>query len=218
MRCCQAITTPFANRPVQPNPKAAVRKCNLVPLTRPNRAKLSQHRWVNVGPLPEATQQNWASTLGKADDAAGMITSLAPIQGSYLMDTSSMASPISPVAHAIITEHSKYCVICTPLGKICLEEFAMSLDWDNDEDQAKNNNKDNNQNHSQNQPSFSTVMTITLMTTKPFINKYFDSMSSETPIVYTPKIKCLHDTITVQQELNTIKCKVQNQDSLEELD
>ena len=191
----------------------------MVPLTRPNRAKLSQPRRVNVGPLPEATQQNWASTLRKAKDTAHVTTSLAPIQVSQLMDPSSIPSPTSPAFSAKITEHSKYSAIYMPLGKICPEEFAMSSDWDdNKEDQAKNKNKDNNQNQSQTSTSFSTVMTIILKPTKPFINKYFSSISSETPIVYTPKEKCIHNTITVQKELNTNEHDVQNQDSLEELD
>ena len=67
-----------------------------------------------------------------------MSTSLAPIQGSQLMDN----PPTSSVAPAKITEHSKYCVIFTPLGKIHPEEFAMSLDWDKEEeDQAKDKDK-----------------------------------------------------------------------------
>ena len=56
MRCRQMIVTPFANRSFQPGPKVVANKCNLVSLTRPNRAKLSQPRRINVGPLPEATQ------------------------------------------------------------------------------------------------------------------------------------------------------------------
>ena len=80
----------------------------------------------------------------------------------------------------------------------------MSSDWDEDEkDQVKDKDKDNNQNQSQTNPSFSTVTTNTLMPPNPFINKHFSSMSSETPIVYTLKEKCRHDTITAHQELNT---------------
>ena len=95
----------------------------------------------------------------------------------------------------------------------------MSSDWDYDnEDQAKDKDKDNNQNKSQTNPSFSTVMTITLKPPKRFINKYFDSMSSETPIVYIPKEKHRCDTITAQQELNTTEHEAQDQDALEELD
>ena len=63
MKNRQIITTPFANRSFQPRPKVAVKKHNLVPLTRLNRAKISHPRKINVGPLTEATQQNWAATL-----------------------------------------------------------------------------------------------------------------------------------------------------------
>ena len=135
------------------------------------------------------------------------------------MDTSSIPSPTSPVVPAKITEHSKYCAICTPLGKICLEEFAISSDLDEDEEeQAKDKDKDNNQDQSQASPIFSTVITITLKSPKPFINKYCDSMSSETPIVYILKYKCICDTITAQEELNTTEHEIQNQDSLEVID
>ena len=82
--------------------------------------------------------------IKEAKDAAqSLSTSLAPIQGSQLMDTSATPSPTSPaILTAKITEHSKYCVICTPLGQICLEGFAMSSDWDDDEeDQTKDNKK-----------------------------------------------------------------------------
>ena len=126
--------------------------------------------------LPEATQLNWASTISKSlnqeakDAVQSMSTSLPPIQGSQLMDTSSMSSPTSPEAPAKITEHSNYCAICTSLGKICPEGFAMSSDWDEEENQAKV--KDNDQKQSQTNHSFSTAMTITLKAPKPFITKY----------------------------------------------
>ena len=51
MRSRQIIATPFANRSFQPRPKVAAIKCNLVPLTRLNRAKLSQPTKVNVRSL-----------------------------------------------------------------------------------------------------------------------------------------------------------------------
>ena len=85
-----------------------------IPLTRPNRAQLSQPRRINVRKLTEATQLNWASTISKSltqeanDVAQGTSASLAPIQGSQLMDTPSMPSPTSSAAPAKITEHSKY--------------------------------------------------------------------------------------------------------------
>ena len=130
-----------------------------------------------------------------------------------------MPSATFPAAPAKITEHSKYCAICTPLGKICPEDCAMSSDWaEDEEDQTKHKDKDNNQNQSQTSPSFSIAMIITLKPPKPFITKCFNSISSETPIVYTMKEKHRHDTIIAQQELNTTECEVQDLDSLEDLD
>ena len=124
-----------------------------------------------------------------------------------------------PAVPAKITEHSKYCVICTPLGKICPEGFAELSDWDeNKEDQAKDKDKDNIHKQSKTTPSFSTVMTITVKPPEPFITIYFNSMPSETPIMYTPKEKHRYDTIMIQQELNTTKHEVQDQDSLEDKD
>ena len=78
MKCRWIIATPFANRSFQTRPKVVAKKHNLVPVTRPNKAELSQPRKINVGPLPDANQQNWAATLGKANDAAGATTSLPP--------------------------------------------------------------------------------------------------------------------------------------------
>ena len=108
---------------------------------------------------------------------------------------------------------------CTPLGKICPEQFAIPSYWDEDEeDQAKDKDKYNDQKQSQTYPSFSSVMTLTLKPPKLIITKYFNSMSSETPIMYTPKEKCRCFTILAQQELNTTECKVLDQDSLEDID
>ena len=113
-------------------------------------------------------------------------TSLAPIQGSQLMEALSSPSPTSHAAPAKITEHSKYSGICTRLGKICPEGFAMSSDWDED-DQAKDKEKDQKQ--PQTSPSFVTMMTKTLQPPKPYISKYFESMTSKTPIINTSKEK-----------------------------
>ena len=80
----------------------------------------------------------------------------------------------------------------------------------------KNREKHNNQDQIQTSHNFSTVMNITLKPPKPFINKYFDSMSREAPIVYTLKEKHIwhHHSLT----LPNIVPEVQNQDSLEVLD
>ena len=131
MRHRQIINIPFASRSFQPRPKVTARMCNLVPLTRPNRAKHSHHRKRNVRPLPGATQWNWLATLGKAKDVAGATTSLAPTQTSQPMVTPSTLSPTSHVPLVKFTEHTKDCAICTPHGKICPKEFPMSSDWHN---------------------------------------------------------------------------------------
>ena len=77
LNCRQVIATPFANRSYQPRPNpTAMRRHNLVTLTRPNREKPSQPRKVNVGPLPKATQRNWVIIL-KAKEAEATIYSQA---------------------------------------------------------------------------------------------------------------------------------------------
>ena len=139
----QTISNPYVSKLYQSKPKITQKKRNLVPLTRPNRRKLSQPRKINVRKLPEGTQLNWASTIGKsltqeAKDATQCAsTNLDLIQGSQLKGTPSIPSPTSPAAHTKITELSKYCSICIPLGKICSEEFAMSSDWKEEDNQAK---------------------------------------------------------------------------------
>ena len=50
------------------------------------------------------------------------------------METTATLYPTSPKSPMKIIKHSKYCAICTPLGKICLKEFPMSSDWDDDEE------------------------------------------------------------------------------------
>ena len=94
----------------------------------------------------------------------------------------------------------------------------MSSDWDEEEkDQTKDTDKDYDPKQPQTSSSFSTVMTITLKPPKPFITKYFDSMSSKIPIIYIPKEKCRHDTIVAQQELNITECEILDQDSLKDI-
>ena len=93
----------------------------------------------------------------------------------------------------------------------------MSSDSDEEEeDQAKH--KDINQKQPHTNPSFSTMVTKTLKQSKPFITKYFDSMTSETHIMYTTKEKHICDTIMAQLELNSMECEALDQDSLEDID
>ena len=208
----QAITTPFANRPYQPKPNITMKKRNLVPVTRPNRSKLSWLRKVNMRKLPKATISRSLTQEAK-DVAQHVSTSLAPIQGSQLMDTTCTPSHTSPAAPAKITKNSQYCVISTLLGKICPEEFSMSSDWDEEDDQAKA--KDQKQ--PQTNPSSFTTMTWTLQPPMSYVTKYFDSMTNKTPKVYTPKEKWRCDTIVAQQELNTTEPEALDQDSLEDI-
>ena len=53
-------------------------------------------------------------------------------------------SPTSPIP--LNTEHTKYFAVYTPLGKMCLNEFPMSLDLDEDD---KEERKDQNEGEDQ---------------------------------------------------------------------
>ena len=148
----QAISTLKANKTYHPKAKTTLKKRNVVPLTKPDRSKLVKPRKINVQKptFPAATGNplNWKSTTGKSltqeaiDTAHGMSTNLVPMKGSQLMNTPSTPSSTSPVAPTEITEHSKYCAICTPLGRDCPEKFAVSSDWDEED-----NNKEKDQKH-----------------------------------------------------------------------
>ena len=201
MRYRWTIAMPFAHRSFQPRPKVVAKKCKLVPITRPNRATLSQARKINVKTLPEVTQQNWASTIGRSLSKKPRMqhkehqSAWPLIWGSQLMGTPSMLSPISPKAPIKFTEHSRYCAICTPLRKSCQKEFPMSLDWDDDEeekDQVKHEdkNKGNEQKPPQTNPRFFAVMTIILKPPKPSITEYFSKMSRENPITDDSVYSC----------------------------
>ena len=91
----------------------------------------------------------------------------------------------------------------------------MLSHWDKEEDQAKEKDKDHKQ--PQTNPSFSTAMTIMPKLSKHFVTKYFNSMSSKSPIMYTPKEKHRCNIIMAQQELNTTECEVLDQDPPEEI-
>ena len=129
----QTITIPNTNETYHPKPKTTQKKRSLVPLTKPDRSKLAKPRKMNIQkpkcPAATANPLNWKSTTGKSltqeaiYTACSASTYLAPIQGSKLINTLSTPSPPSTAAYAKITEHSKYCAICTPLGKYCPEKF-----------------------------------------------------------------------------------------------
>ena len=97
----QTLTTPFTYRSYHPRPKKTPKKINSVPLTRPDRSKLSKPRKTNVYKYQASTSQlNWKSKTGKsltqeAIDAAYITsTSLAPMQESQVMNTPSTPSPL----------------------------------------------------------------------------------------------------------------------------
>ena len=60
------------------------------------------------------------------------------------MDTPPMLSPTSPNTPIKFTEHSRYCMICTPLGKYA-QKIPLLLDCDDkkeEDDQVKGENKE----------------------------------------------------------------------------
>ena len=140
LRHRQIIATPFANRSYQPRPKAtAIRRSNLVTLTRPKRKKLSQPRKVNVGPLPKAMQRNWLITLmAKEAEAAASSQALTPTQPAE--------APVTQFPISLLSPGTKYSAIWTPTGKICPNEYPMSSDWKKDlgEEERKGQDKGDN--------------------------------------------------------------------------
>ena len=111
-------------------------------------------------------------------------------------------------------EDSRYCAICTPLGKDCLSKLEMSCDW-NEEDA---NTKKENQEQPEANPSLFIMPIQALKPPKPYITKYLDNMSSDPPIIYIPKEKQRCNIIVAQQEHNTTSCKNLEQDPLEDID
>ena len=139
LRQRQIITNPFANGSYRPRPKAtAVRRHNLVTLTRPNREKLSQPRKVNVGSLPKATQRNWLATF-KAKEVEATASSQAPTP-TPIAEVPAAQFPTLP-----LPTETKYCAVCTPLEKLCPNKYPISLDWDKDlgeEEERKDQDKE----------------------------------------------------------------------------
>ena len=162
---------------------------------------------INVHKYPASTNQlNWRSTSYKSLTQEAMIdvhstsTSLASMQGSQLMNTLSTSSSASPTASTKVTEYPDYCAVCTPLGKYCPGKLGLYSDWDEEGDQAKDKN--------QNQPEASlAICIISTQTMKPYITKYFDNLSNDALIIYTPKKKQRCVTKISQQEHNTIEHK-----------
>ena len=107
---------PYSKRSYKPRPKAtATKRCNLVTLTRAHR-EVSQPRKVNVGPLPEAIQKNWLTTLrAKEVEATASSWALAPTQPADV--------PANQSPNSSLSLDTKYCAICTPVGKLCPNDF-----------------------------------------------------------------------------------------------
>ena len=183
---------PKCQQSLPSQPKKTPKKRNLVSLTKPDRSKLSKPRKINVQKLSTSTSQlNWKSTSGKSltqesiDVADSTSMSLAPVQGSQLMNTPSTPLPLSPTNSTKVTEDSDYCAVCTPLGKDCPGKLGLSSDWDEEDDQAK----DKDQKQPETSPNIFIMPTQTLKPPMPYITKYFDSMSSDTHIKNTQKEK-----------------------------
>ena len=134
------------------------------------------------------------------------------------MDIPSTLTPTLLEVSIKFTEHSRYCVVCTPLGNTYPKEFPMPSDWDEDEkeeDQVKGDDKDrgSEQQTPQTIPRFFAVSSLTLKPPKPSITEYFGKMSSVTPKIAAPEERHRHNIIATKQEH-----EVQNQDRLESLD
>ena len=67
--------------------------------------------------------------------------------------------------------------------------------------------KDKDQKQPEASPDLFIMPTQTVKPPKPYITKHFDSTNSDTLIIYAPKDKQRHNTITAQQEHNTTVCK-----------
>ena len=129
-------------------------------------------RKINIRPFPLAIQWSWLATL-KAKEVPGTTTSEAPVP-SQPMKTTAAQSSTSPVT----PEHTKYCAICTPLGKIYPNKFPMSSGWDKDnEKERKDQNEGENHRDSkgktpQSSPRF---ISTTTFTPQPFPNPPLNS-------------------------------------------
>ena len=97
------------------------------------------------------------------------------------MNTPSTPSSPSPTASTKITEDSDNCAICTLLGKDWPGKLGLSSNWDEEGNQAKD--KDLKQPEAS--PNLFIMPIQTLKPPKPYITKYFDSRSSDTPIIYS---------------------------------
>ena len=208
--------TLYTNRPYHPKPKKTPKKRNLVPPTKPDRSKLSKQRKINIQQFPTSTSQiNWKSTIHKGLTQEAIDVNQSGLYAMKSADEHSFHTlTTSPAASIKVTEDSEYCKICTSLGKYCRGKLGLSSDWDKED----NNTKENDQIQPEASPNLFIMPTHTLKLPKHYITKYFDCMSSETPIIYIPKDKQKCDIIVAQQEHNTTVHKNLDQDSLKNID
>ena len=129
------------------------------------------------------------------------------VSGQYSITT------LSPFTYSPYAGDSKYCDICTPPGTDCPGRLAISSDWAEEGD----NTKIKEQEQSEASPNLAIMPTQTLQPHKPYISKYFDNMSSDPPIIYTPKDNQRCNIIVAQQELKTTVNDNLEQDSLEDI-
>ena len=126
----QVITIPYAKRSYLPRLKdTATKRHNLITLTRPNREKSSynsQLRTVNVGPLSKAKPRTWLATL-----RAKELEAVAFWQASTKLARASANK-------SFLSHEDKYCAICTPLGKLCSNEFPGSQDSEDSKEEEGN--------------------------------------------------------------------------------
>ena len=84
---------------------------------------------MNVGPLSKAKPRTWLATLRKRT-AASRKALTKPAKAQANQSSNSSLSP-----------EEKYCAICTPLGKLCPNEFPESQDWEDSEEEGNNQGK-----------------------------------------------------------------------------
>ena len=110
------------------------------------------------GLILQLCRANWLTTI-TAKEVAATASSQAP------PGTQSHISPLSP--------DTKYCAICSPLGKICPNKYPMSLDWDEDlkEQERKNqeieDQKDNDRKPPKQAPNLHQLIPLLLSPPNP---------------------------------------------------
>ena len=90
---------------------------------------------MNVETLPKAKQRTCLTTFKIKEAEATISTHFpAPSQPADAPADESSNSPLSL--------DTKYCALCTPLGKLCPNEFPVSQDWEEDSKEEEGNDQD----------------------------------------------------------------------------